>query len=70
MNADEPRLGFDEIELDVPTAALEHMDLDGRHGMMRTAAVVATVAGMDDVDDFTCADLANGQQVLDLDIAP
>ncbi|MCE0915173.1 hypothetical protein [Pseudomonas sp. NMI760_13] len=70
MNADEPRLGFDEIELDVPAAALQHMDLDGRHGVVRATAVVAAVASIDDIDDFACADLPDGQQILDLDITP
>ncbi|WP_313650889.1 hypothetical protein [Pseudomonas soli] len=40
VNTDEPRLRLDEIELDVPAGAPEHMDFDGWHGMVWAAAVV------------------------------
>lgn len=56
MDADEPRIGLDEIELDVPPAAADHMDIDRRHLVVRAAFMVLAAALLEHRDDVVDRD--------------
>lgn len=53
MDADEPSVLFDEIELDVPVVSFEHMDGGGSVAVVRARGVMSAVAFPDDASDLT-----------------
>ena len=69
MNADEPGVWLEKIELDVPAVPPDQVHVDRCHGVVGAAAVMGAVAGEDHVDDLRRRYRSRRQQVLHLDIA-
>jgi hypothetical protein len=70
VNADEYRIGIDEVELHVPTITLEHMNLDAADQMVRRRAVMLPVAPENEGRKGLRGHLAGLQKVLRVDAAP
>ena len=71
MDADEPDIRFEQVQLDVPTLlvssgfnsslGLEHVDVDGRVEMMRGALLLSATARPQKAGNLLCRDLT-GQE--------